>query len=832
MGTSHPRLGQLVRADLRRHRAGFAGVAVAILVATMVVTGLGVLVESGIRGGLAPQRYAGADLVVTGKQSVPVPEDLSISLAERAPVADGSAIGSVPGVTHVVADVTVPLVEIRADAPDALAQAHPWGAARLTPFTLTEGAEPTADDEVAVVAGSAAVGDRLTLAHGGVRASYRVVGVVSAPTTVDRARHVFLTSDRIAELDPREGAARAWGVFTDDEPEALADRIRERFPDLTVATGAARGDAEFLDSGSSRATLVAIGSAFAGTTLLVALFIVAGTLSLSVQSRRREFALLRAVGALPRQVHALVAREVLAVAGVAALLGVGPGYALEGVLQRAFVAGTVIPADFALAYGPLPGIGAVVVVLLTAWGAARLAARRPANLDPVAALREGATGPTALGTARIATGLALVASGLVLSLIPIWIRGEAAAGASAGAALVLIIGAALLGPRLVTVAVRAAQAMLGRTSPAALLATTNGRVNSRRLAGAVTPIALGIALGLVQLGAPAIVADEAAAQASDGVTADLRIVVPAGVSAAALAPVADLPSVTAVSPVTLSQAILDHRAFDGALERGEQVLQGIDPATAGPVLDLRVREGSLDALDGPERVALSTDAARTLGVGVGARVSGRFGDGTRLRASVVAIYERGLGFGGVTMDEAAVRAHTTDGLSSFALVASDDPATARAAIDELGLPVTPGSGEAVGADAQTQQGWVNLIALVVILGYIAIAVVNTLAMATAERSREFALLQLVGAGRRQVRAMMRLESVLVASIAALLGVALALPPLVGISIGISGQPLPSLPLPGSAAVVAVMAALALVTLGVATRAALRTRPISEIGSRQ
>ncbi|WP_377325429.1 FtsX-like permease family protein [Pimelobacter simplex] len=143
-----------------------------------------------------------------------------------------------------------------------------------------------------------------------------------------------------------------------------------------------------------------------------------------------------------------------------------------------------------------------------------------------------------------------------------------------------------------------------------------------------------------------------------------------------------------------------------------------------------------------------------------------------------------------------------------------------------------GSGEAAGADAERQQCWVNLVALLVILGYIAIAVANTLAMATSERSRELALLQLVGAGRRQVRAMMRLESVLVAAIAATLGIALALPPLIGISIGISGRPLPTLPLAGSATVVAAMSALALVSLAVATRAAMRTEPISEIGSRQ
>ncbi|WP_408897042.1 FtsX-like permease family protein [Nocardioides sp. R1-1] len=825
-------LGTLVRADLRRHRGGFTGVAVAILVATMLVTGLGVLVESGIRGGLAPQRYAGADLVVTGKQSVPVPDDLALSLTERVPAPDPASIADVPGVTRVVSDVTVPLVRLAGDRPDEPVEAHPWAATRLTPFSLVDGREPEAADEVAMVAGSAEVGERVELAHGGTRASYRVTGVVSAETRVDRAEHVFLTEARIAQLDPHEGAAQALGVFTDGDPDHVADRIRADQPTAEVARGAGRGDAEFLDSGSSRATLVALGSAFAGTSLLVALFVVAGTLSLSVQARRREFALLRAVGAVPGQVHALVAREVLAVAGVAALVGIAPGYLLAGILQRAFVAGDVIPGDFALAYGPLPAVGAVLVVLLTAWAAARLATRRPAKLDPVAAMREGANGPRTTGRARLAVGTAIIGIGLAVSLVPVWVRGEEAAAASASATLVLMIGAAVLGPALVSGAVRLVPAALGRTSSAVLLATANGRANSRRLASAVTPIALGIALGLVQLGAPAIVADEAADQVLAGVTADLRVVVPGGLSPQTVDAVADLPAVEVASPVTTSQAVLDYEAFDGADARSDQVLQGIDPATSPEVLDLRVREGSLDDLGGADRVALSTDAARTLGVVLGDRVAGRFGDGSALRARVVAVYERGLGFGGVTMDEAAVRRHTTAGLSSFALVASADPGAARAAIQGLGLTAVAGSGEAAGADAQEQQGWVNLVALLVILGYIAIAVVNSLAMATGERSREFALLQLVGGARGQVRAMMRFESVLLAVVAAVLGIVLALPPLVGISIGISGQPLPSLPLLGSAAVVVAMAGLALAALAVATGAAMRTRPVSEIGSRQ
>ncbi|KJL32882.1 ABC transporter permease [Microbacterium azadirachtae] len=827
--------GRLVRADLRQNKGGFVGVAVAVFVASALVTGLGVLVESGVRGGLAPVRYTAAPVVVGASQQVEVPEDLPVPLHERAPLPQDAAahVAAVSGVDHVVADVTVPL----ADAGGHRVEAHPWSAVALAGSALREGAEPAGADEVVVTAGGAeGLGARILLAHGGVPAEYRVVGVVDAVGT-ERAPQVYLSSTRIAELDPRGGAAQTLGVFPAQGADAaeLAAAIRDAVPGLTVQTGAGRGDIEFLDSGAARSTLVTIGSAFVGTCVLVALFIVSGTLSLSVQSRRRDFALLRAVGASPKQVHALVSREVMSIAVVAGVLGIVPGYLLSGVLQRAFVSGGVIPGDFALAVGPSPAAGALLLVLGAAWAAARIAARRPAGLDPIEALRESSSGPTRIGRARFVSGGILAVAGLAVSAVPLFARGVAAAGASAAAALMLIVALALLGPWLVALVMRAAAPLLSRLSAADFLASANGIASSRRLAGAILPIALGVGLGLVQIGAPSIVAHESAAQADAGVTAALRVSAPAGLSSGAVAGLGEIPGVTAVGPIALSGAIIGYKEFDGTPKNAEPVLQGVDPAAVERTMDLEVRSGALTGLGGAETVAVSSDAAQTWGVGLGDAIEGWFGDGTPLRATVVAVYERGLGFGDLTMDAEAVRARTTSGLDAFALVAVDagQADQVQAAATARGLHVVPGSGQkAAGADAQSQQGWVNLVALIVILGYIAIAVVNTLVMATGERSREFALLQLIGSSRRQVRAMMRTEAVMVAVISTAFGVAVAIPPLIGMSIGISGRLIPELPVLAVLGLVGAMGALALATLWVATLGAMRTRPIEEIGSRQ
>jgi len=828
--------GRLVRADLRHNRASFAGVAVAIFVASILVTGLGVLVESGIRGGLAPERYTQVDVVVGSPQYVDVPEDIPLPLRERAPLPADAAqeIAAIPGVESVVADVTVPLVAGDDAAP---VEAHPWASTALTGFVLREGREPASADEVVVTAVTGeAVGDAVTLSHGGVAAEYRVVGVVDGPVVPERANHVFLTEGRIAQLDPHGGAAQVMGVFSaPGEADRTAAAIRDALPGVVAQTGDRRGDIEFLDSGAARATLIAIGSAFVGTCILVAMFIVAGTLSLSVQSRRRDYALLRAVGASPKQVHALVAREVLSIAVIAALAGIAPGYALSTVLQGAFVSGGVIPGDFALAIGPIPAVGAVLLVLGAAWGAARIAARRPAKLDPIEALRESATGPAASGLPRIIAGIVFATAGISVSTVPLVVRGENAAGASAGAVIMLIVALALLGPWLVSLSVRLIGSVLRRMSAAGFLAAANAAANSRRLASAILPIALGIGLGLVQIGAPAIMASEAAAQAQAGVTADLRVTASAGLSPAATEAIGSIPGVSDASGIAITSAIIDSRDFEGKVQRGEHVLQGVDPATVDTALDLQVQEGTLAALDGGSTVAVSTDAVQTLGVGVGDTVAGRFGDGTPLEATVVAIYERGLGFGDLTMDVEAVREHTTAGLDAFALVAVDDDALdqVRTALTEAGLtPTDAGGQKAAGADAQSQQGWVGVIGLIVILGYIAIAVINTLVMATGERSRELALLQLIGSSRRQVRAMMRVKAVLVAAISVVFGIVVAVPSLIGLSMGISGQPIPALPVLPTLAIIGSMGALALLSIWAATGAAMRTRPIEEIGSRQ
>jgi putative ABC transport system permease protein len=105
-------------------------------------------------------------------------------------------------------------------------------------------------------------------------------------------------------------------------------------------------------------------------------------------------------------------------------------------------------------------------------------------------------------------------------------------------------------------------------------------------------------------------------------------------------------------------------------------------------------------------------------------------------------------------------------------------------------------------------------------------------MATAARGREFALLRLIGTGRAQVVRMMRIESLIIVGVATVIGTLAAIPPLVGISLGLTESPIPSVSAGVYAAIIGVTVALGLLAIGVPTRVALRAHPVDAIGIRE
>lgn len=771
-----------------RHRwAGFAGAFVALLCAAALVTACGMLLETGLRGTVTPERYAGAPVIVAGDRFVRQTKDSGKSkakeLSERRwiPASLAAEIRRVPGVTRVVTEVTFPFAGFTA---------HGWESAPLTPFTLARGRAPKADGEVVVDARHA----------GATVPGYRVVGVTAQ--ALPSQNTIFFSTREARRLAGRPGMVSAIGVFPGVD-------VRPGVEGAVAYRGDARGAVEFQDAESARARLVSLGGALGATALLVAILVVAGTFALSVQQRQREIAVLRAVAATPRQIRKLIGGEALLAGAVAGLLGSGAGLLLGFWLRARFVALGAMPQNLPLVVSPFPALAAVGATLAAGWIAARLSARRVARIRPVEALGEAASPGARPPLARLVAGLLALVAGVVLTVVLSSLSTEAAASpVTMLTALTWTVAVALLGPQVA----RAAVALpLRAPGTAGYLALRNARAATSRLASVITPLTLMTAMTCTILFVQTTMGQAAQRETDAGLRAGH--VLPAGVSAAT---VRQVPGVTAVAEVLRTSVRIDLAKY-GA--------QAVTPAALERTMDLGVTAGSLAGFTDTSAAVSATAAAR-LGVSVGDRIDLVLGDGTPAVVKVVALYARGLGFGDLTLSYRLVAGHVDDPRGTL-LVSGGD----RAALERAFPGVTVlDRARAAGAGAANAE--VNYVAMGLIIAFCAIAVVNTLAMSTSARSRELALLRLVGTTRRQVLRMLRAETLTAVAVAVLLGTVIAVVTLAAFSAGMTGSAMPYVPPFAYLAVVAAAATLAVAATVIPARFALRAHPARALGARE
>jgi putative ABC transport system permease protein len=131
-----------------------------------------------------------------------------------------------------------------------------------------------------------------------------------------------------------------------------------------------------------------------------------------------------------------------------------------------------------------------------------------------------------------------------------------------------------------------------------------------------------------------------------------------------------------------------------------------------------------------------------------------------------------------------------------------------------------------------EQSLVVYVLLGIVVLFSAIAVVNALTMAIAERGRELALLRLVGATRRQLTRMIRAETLVTVVFGLAIGTLVAALPLAVFSHGLTGCAVPTVPAWLYGAVLLGSTALALAAAVLPTRLALRTDPVSAMGARE
>jgi putative ABC transport system permease protein len=504
---------------------------------------------------------------------------------------------------------------------------------------------------------------------------------------------------------------------------------------------------------NGKVLIIAVSCTFGGCAFLIAIVVIAGTVGLSVQQRHRDIALLRAIAATRRQVRRMIVIETLVVAVVAGAAGVWAGLASAGWLRSQFVSQGFVPGSFALHVSWLPPVAAVGGTVIVAVAAAWIAGLRASRIRPVEALAEAAVerhGRLA-DVVRGSLGLAALAGGIALAAVAGHLTASAAAGTAIGLVATLVIAVALLAPWLTRITAAVCAAGLRRLGAPGRLAAANLAASARGLSPVVSALVLAVALGGSLWFLQTSIAHATLQQSRAGLRASQVITtagagLPAGVAQAAR----HVPGVAAAASIVRSTM------FD--TQGDEYTAQGADTGALPGTLDLGTVGGSPSGLRG-DTVAVDT--------------------ATGLDSLVLVADSPGT-------DHAKVSADLTRAIHRI------DPAAQVA---------TPGDYQAAVNTQIAQNTWTIHVSVIVLLAYVVIAALNTLAMAALARRRELATLRLAGATRRQLLRMVRTEQAVLLGLALTVGGAIAALTLLPMVKGTTGTTAPYIPTAGWLAVI-------------------------------
>ena len=242
----------------------------------------------------------------------------------------------------------------------------------------------------------------------------------------------------------------------------------------------------------SEESLATGASVAGGWCLLIVVFAVASTMTLSVRQREHEVGVLRRAGATPGQVGRMIAGESLLIALVAAVVAVPIGLVLGRVLLRLLQDTGQVAPSVSYAFGPVAlGMGFGVTVSGSVFGAL-LAARRAApaaSAPPDPRSRRLSPRP---GRGRVVAAVVLLLAGLSCGVLTATVmkgRGMDAMQTAGQAGIWSAVGLALLAPWLLRLvaAVVPVRLLFGAAGE---LAATNTRRQAAQMSGAVMPVIL------------------------------------------------------------------------------------------------------------------------------------------------------------------------------------------------------------------------------------------------------------------------------------------------------------------------------------------------------
>ncbi|MFJ9664592.1 ABC transporter permease [Streptomyces sp. NPDC101219] len=527
---------------------------------------------------------------------------------------------------------------------------------------------------------------------------------------------------------------------------------------------------------------------FAGIAFLVGIFLIINTFSMLVAQRTREIGLMRAIGSSRKQVNRSVLAEALLLGLVGSLLGVGAGIGLAvGLMKLMGSMGMELSTKDLTVAWTTPAIGLFLGIVVTVL-AAYLPARRAGRISPMAALRDaGAPADARAGWVRGITGTVLTGGGALF----LYLAGSADKATEGslwlGLGVVLsLVGFIAVGPLLAGGVVRVLGAVLLRVfGPVGRMAERNALRNPRRTGATGAALMIGLAL----VACLSVVGSSMVASATEELdkTVGTDFII-GNDNGALLTPqvveaVKGTPGLDHVTEYRWTGA--DFTTPDGKTTKDSSIT-GADPTYAS---DLRVETvaGRLSDAYLPGAMSVHEDFAKDHGITIGSKVKVAFEDGTagdltvRAITSSEGVVDAGAMYTSIeTMSRyipadrmplnQMMFAAAKDGQKDAAYTAlkeSLDPFPQYKVRDQTDYKEA--LKDQIGQLLNMIYGLLALAIVVAVLG-----VVNTLALSVVERTREIGLMRAIGLSRRQLRRMIRMESVVIALFGALLGLGLGL----------------------------------------------------------
>lgn len=741
----------------------------------------------------SPARYDATTIVIEADQVVRTMQtdgtEQTVTLQNRKllPAKTAEIAADIPGIAQTVIDYSFNAVIIDkpgAQNPSNRQTGHGWSSAQLTPFHLTAGHAPEAG-QVAITKAVAhdaaiAINDRVTVVTPVGPRQFIVSGIVSIThaNALPGEDTLFFNDVQAANLSGNPNEVDAIGIIA--TPGADIGGLQRRLQDAlsTTAFKAQTGK----DKGGNIAAVLydtAIQPAIEVTGFnismagFICIFVVAATASFSIAQRRQEIALLRLVGATPKQVRRMIMSETLLVACAAAvagsLLGVLFGSLIAAVLRHYGMA----PADFTASGTVLGTLAASVIGTLVALAGVFLASKRAGKVRAAEALRDAVAEQRVMTVGRWIIGVVFLLLGGALIFFMMTLGSFAAIAIAVLLTEVFAVALALLMPAFIKPIVSLiALPIVNKTTAVGVLARANLRGAARYTASTAAPILVAVSITISLVGASVLASDtdrvniEQRVQATHIITGQNN-----GVPETTIESIRHVPGVlSVVATPTLPFYMAGDLSSKGTF--------GIMSAAMPKVFDITIMDGSLDDLPS-NGVIVTTLKAQELGWKIGEEIPIYLGDGTKTTVRIAAIVNIPIAVPEILVSPSLIKGHIVNLMPTEVFVKVNDTVDTDATQKELRRIATD-----IGAQSQDKKAWLaatklqgqreSQVGMTMLLGlalaYLAIAIANTLLMAVSARAKDMVLLRNTGASDRQILSMVAWEAVIVVITASLLGI--------------------------------------------------------------